>query len=1545
MSVVLMSTQAAGSARPRDRRTRPSAWNRAARLASVIALVAIGVITDQANAQAAPGDGIVTVRVVQDVNANGVVDDPMMEPPLVGVRVHLTDADGHTMHASTGEDGVATFDTAASELTGGRYRVEVDNPRPGTYFPGHAANGQSPAATLPADLSDPNNVKLSSDTEFVDVTGGQPAYVNTSFWYPAYYCQDNPAVCEAVQTWDAPPDQTTAPTDKTLTSAPYDLDQDDVGLATAADTGNVYGIAYDRAHHRIFSAAYAKRGASYGPGGPGALYVTNLDQPVSYPLTGTTRQYATVPNAGVDNHDITTNSDYAFFDQVGKESLGDIDITNDGRYLFGVNEFDKTAFVYDLDTDAYVTSFVIPNPCENADDWRPMGTGTGMDTNYVGGVCSGQSSQDMNELSAHVYQFDPATGFGAQVQVLDQPLTYGRGLATIEAGCSGSVGGSDTTGRWFSWIADYPAGPNEQNSAGCSGSQVGYPTPMLADIVEDTNGDLIVSFRDRFTDQTGMFSYERMADGSFAIAVSSPISGGDLVRGCKLTDGTFVLDPNYDLATMALASGSVCTDNNTDRGPINGYQSTTFREFYVGDYRLGGTHEEATFGGIGLNRSASTVLSSAMDPNNVAWTQGVAAVGRDGLTATGTQGIDLGDDTVAGRRFGKGAGLADLEVLCDEAPLQIGNRVWLDADRDGVQDAGEDAIAGVTVNLYDTDGNLVATTTTDVNGGYFFDDDSVDGGLGENTDYVVKVDNPDDYAAGGPLDGHSPTVADAGEDDALDSDGVVPPGEAYPQIDVTTGDAGQDDHTVDFGFVQHTPSVEIEKYDSAEGQIEGDADTVGDAAAHAPGDAVRIDFGVINTGTDALSNVVVTDAAVTGTTVTDMACTFPGHDTPTAGVLGDGTWTVPWSQTQGDSPTETWAPQVGLSCTAVLTLAGDAPPHADIATVTGTSVDSGEQVTDSDAYHAFTGDVQLVKYDGRGDFTPTQDGDNVPEKPLVQGADRDANTAESAVTYAVPTDADSAGPFPVRWAATNTGTTYLGAVSLHDETLDGPDLTDISCDFSPLGGPATGTTWDGPWAPGDTFYCVGQLTLDASGDGSTHGDTATVDAVVIHPAPNPDYDSANPDSNPFLDEPALDADGEVVLSDQSVTDDDSYHADVAVPSVSIEKGDGEAGSTTIDHDADAMTDGQAYQPGETRNIVFTATNSGRVPLFDVTVTDELLSGDTTVQDVSCTFPGESEPTPGTLDGTTWTVSWANSFDIPDGVSWQVGVSFDCSATLTLDGTDAPHVDLARVTTTLSPQGTAEDPPAQPDGPTADDPYHAFTGDVQVIKFDGTSADPAVGSGPTSWTPPAKPLADAGQDANDAAHAVDYPAGQAQPVRWVVTNTGATWLMDLTLSDSTNDGPDIGAWTCDLSKVGGSADYSFTESGPWAGPLAPGASFFCQGDLALGAQQSHADTVTVDGTVVRPVYDEAGQPVLDEDGVPEYATDGHGSPVASDVTPKDEDAFHARAAMAPPSASGEQAGSLPHTGAPAAGTIAVAVLLLGGGVVLLLGGRRRRRSAH
>jgi LPXTG-site transpeptidase (sortase) family protein len=125
-----------------------------------------------------------------------------------------------------------------------------------------------------------------------------------------------------------------------------------------------------------------------------------------------------------------------------------------------------------------------------------------------------------------------------------------------------------------------------------------------------------------------------------------------------------------------------------------------------------------------------------------------------------------------------------LIVLSTTAAL--GDYVWLDVDRDGIQDAGESGIPGVTVNLYDSTNTLIETMATDANGLYLFDDL-----------------NPGDYHVGFvPPAGYSFSPQDQGVNDAVDSDANVTTGQTV----VTTLTAGETDLTWDAGLYTTAPT-------------------------------------------------------------------------------------------------------------------------------------------------------------------------------------------------------------------------------------------------------------------------------------------------------------------------------------------------------------------------------------------------------------------------------------------------------------------------------------------------------------------------------------------------------------------------------------------------------------------------------------------------------------------------------------------------------------------------------------------------------------------
>jgi choice-of-anchor A domain-containing protein len=70
--------------------------------------------------------------------------------------------------------------------------------------------------------------------------------------------------------------------------------------------------------------------------------------------------------------------------------------------------------------------------------------------------------------------------------------------------------------------------------------------------------------------------------------------------------------------------------------------------------------------------------------------------------------------------FGKGNGMGALAAMCDKAPLEVGGRVWNDANGSGIQDAGETALPNISVNLLSSAGTVVASAVSDAKGLYSF---------------------------------------------------------------------------------------------------------------------------------------------------------------------------------------------------------------------------------------------------------------------------------------------------------------------------------------------------------------------------------------------------------------------------------------------------------------------------------------------------------------------------------------------------------------------------------------------------------------------------------------------------------------------------------------------------------------------------------------------------------------------------------------------------------------------------------------------------------
>ncbi|WP_155848601.1 SdrD B-like domain-containing protein [Arthrobacter sp. 35W] len=139
--------------------------------------------------------------------------------------------------------------------------------------------------------------------------------------------------------------------------------------------------------------------------------------------------------------------------------------------------------------------------------------------------------------------------------------------------------------------------------------------------------------------------------------------------------------------------------------------------------------------------------------------------------------------------------------------VSVGDYVWFDADRDGLQGSGEKGIPGVVLTLAgpdgkpvtDINGNPVGPVATDVDGKYIFANLPV---LTDGQHYTVSIDAEASKTA---LTPYLPTTAGAGGDRGKDSS----TGSAESTVPLLSN--GSHDPTLDFGFVLK-PKVSVGDY-------------------------------------------------------------------------------------------------------------------------------------------------------------------------------------------------------------------------------------------------------------------------------------------------------------------------------------------------------------------------------------------------------------------------------------------------------------------------------------------------------------------------------------------------------------------------------------------------------------------------------------------------------------------------------------------------------------------------------------------------------------
>ncbi|MVM29245.1 hypothetical protein GO755_04310 [Spirosoma sp. HMF4905] len=664
--------------------------------------------------------------VFRDFDLNGIRSDTLpIEVGVAGVTVRaFVDLSKTPISTTTAADGTYAF-SSTDAPAGKTIRIEFDG------FPRGDYNG-------------PYGAGSGTSVQFVKAPIDN---ANLGINYPADYCQPSgvniatPNYVNGNTQITTDKDGNPVPVDKQAAAATALISFSYIAsgvasasdflpnqLATAQQIGSVWSLAYQRRTKKLFSGAVVKRHMSFGPLGTGGLYITDI-------TTGTTTNFIDLRTLGIDTGDdphsgLFGDKTQASVDPgpmvaMGRISIGGMDISEDDKTLYFVNLKDRKLYGIFVDapartpTAADVKSWEIPDPgCSNG-DFRPWAVKVHHGKIYVGVICSAETSQQQSDLKATVYRFDPTEPTPNFEEILSFPLDFRRGPADGTFDPLNPDKSCLKYDHWLPWTEAWP----ETCGLGVNPTFVMFPQPILSDFAFDDDGSMMIGFLDRFGHLSGLANHDPQGNGLY-----NGFTGGDLLRAYN-NNGTFVLESNGQAGDR---TGSGVGNNE---GPGGGEFYGKDEWFFIDHI----AHFEITNGALVAIPGYNEIITSAFDPiTNVFQSAGMKVFSNK----NGQENRNYVIYTQQVGSFGKAAGLGDTKALCDPAPVQIGNRVWFDDNRDGIQDAYEPGIDGIVLTLHDMEngGVQIGTQTTHDGGQFYFNNTTVPAGLLYNHKYEIRMD-------------------------------------------------------------------------------------------------------------------------------------------------------------------------------------------------------------------------------------------------------------------------------------------------------------------------------------------------------------------------------------------------------------------------------------------------------------------------------------------------------------------------------------------------------------------------------------------------------------------------------------------------------------------------------------------------------------------------------------------------------------------------------------------------------------------------------------
>jgi|GEM_PF-2293807 len=329
-------------------------------------------------------------------------------------------------------------------------------------------------------------------------------------------------------------------------------------VASYSEVGTVWGLAYNPYTKKLYAAAFLKRHCDLSPDGLGAIYEIDLTTPTTagagtptlwMNLNSTTHLGAgatlfpseTAANRGLGAIGQPSRDAWAYT-RVGRQGLGDIEITADGTKMYVMDLTNRQVLEINMATKTVTNRYPVNAPANytHAADRRPFGIKHYNGELYVGVVSSGETDGKKKDVKANVMKLSGSSF--VNVYEVDSMAVVDPTDPTNDSKVT-SYRGNPNFGTGLGWNyysdADMAASYPDNNPY----AYIQNPVPLVSDIEFDKAGNIVIGILDWSGHRMGSFNYRPFpTTATETSALYNIQSQGDMIRAIK-SGASWVKEP------------------------------------------------------------------------------------------------------------------------------------------------------------------------------------------------------------------------------------------------------------------------------------------------------------------------------------------------------------------------------------------------------------------------------------------------------------------------------------------------------------------------------------------------------------------------------------------------------------------------------------------------------------------------------------------------------------------------------------------------------------------------------------------------------------------------------------------------------------------------------------------------------------------------------------------------------------------------------------------------------------------------------------------